>query len=77
MKILCEDGWKDLKEYIICEDCGREYPEVWLVSDQMWKLITGITDGSGFLCMDCFDELAREQGIFLNWTCDLLQHEDK
>jgi hypothetical protein len=43
----------------------------------MWKLITGITDGSGFLCMDCFDELAREQGIFLNWTCDLLQHGDK
>jgi len=75
-KILCEDGWKDLKEYIMCETCDHLYPEIWMAPKQLWEKVTGRTDGSGLMCMACFDELARERGIFLHWTCELLQYKE-
>lgn len=75
-KILCDDGWKKLKDHVICEVCDKPYPEIWMVPSQLWEKITGKTDGRGFMCMSCFDQLAREQNIFLSWTCKPLRHMD-
>jgi hypothetical protein len=30
-------------------------------------MVTGIENGSGLLCVDCFDELAREKEITVYW----------
>ncbi len=52
-----------------CFKCGRGYLTVWQTTDKIWELITGIKDGSGLMCMDCFDQEAQKKGITLYWEC--------
>lgn len=52
-----------------CHKCNERYPQVWDTSDELWKRVTGIDDGSGQMCMTCFDRLAAEKGIVLCWEC--------
>ncbi len=54
-----------------CHKCGREYLTVWQTTDKIWELITGIKDGSGLMCMDCFDREVQKKGITLYWECTI------
>ena len=53
-----------------CEMCGKRYEEVYDVPDWMWKKVTGKKNGSGLLCMSCFDIKARANHLLPYWTCD-------
>jgi hypothetical protein len=53
-----------------CQICGKEYNYVWNTSDELWKKVTGITNGSGLRCMSCFASEAEKKGIFLAWKAD-------
>lgn len=53
-----------------CQACGQPYAYIWAApGDDLWERVTGRTDGSGLLCIRCFDNLARSVGIVLHWTC--------
>lgn len=54
-----------------CHKCGRKYPTVWDTTDKIWEIVTGIKDGSGFMCMNCFEEKAQKKGIKLYWECTI------
>ncbi len=43
---------------MICDMCRRKYDYDYEVSDQDWSGVTGIEDGSGKMCLSCFDNLA-------------------
>lgn len=53
----------------LCQRCRRQYVLVWDAPDDLWATVSGHPQGNGLLCPDCFDELAREGGIFLHWEC--------
>lgn len=54
-----------------CQNCNKKYEIVWNVSDTLWTIVTSRNDGGGLLCMECFDELAREKDIILYWECEI------
>lgn len=60
------DGSPWLGEY--CQSCGEAYSQCWSADDALWKDVTGRDDGSGLLCMQCFDALAQGKGINVVWT---------
>ena len=43
---------------MICENCKHIYNYDYSVPDEDWKEVTGIKDGSGIICLECFDALA-------------------
>lgn len=51
-----------------CRECGRQQPVVWHVSDDLWAAVTGRTDGSGVLCVECFDRAAWRTVGLIRWT---------
>jgi len=53
----------------VCDHCGVEYYAVWRAPDVLWKRLSGRTDGSGLLCMACFEEAALQGNIALYWEC--------
>ena len=50
-----------------CELCGIAQPLIWTADDELWKEVTGIQDGSGIYCPQCFDKLAQEISVLLQW----------
>lgn len=50
-----------------CQICGKEYEYVYSVSDELWKKITSIKNGSGLRCILCLEKQARNKGIYLQW----------
>ena len=56
--------------YEHCQICGKKYEYVYKVSNELWEKVTGIKNGSGLRCIDCFDKEAKEKGIFLQWIPD-------
>lgn len=55
----------------ICHSCGHPYTTVWRAPDAIWQAVTGITDGSGLRCLNCFDAEAAIAGINIWWECSL------
>ena len=53
----------------ICQNCGKKYLTVWQAPDWLWEKVMGRE--SGLLCMNCFDEKAREEGFGLYWQCEV------
>lgn len=49
-----------------CQKCDKRYPYVWATSNDLWQKITNKETG-GLYCVTCFDKMAREKGIYLNW----------
>ena len=41
-----------------CRICKRKYSYDYEVTDEDWKFVTGIQNGGGAICIDCFDEMA-------------------
>lgn len=41
-----------------CRVCKRKYGYDFIVTDDDWEFVTGITNGGGAICIDCFDEMA-------------------
>lgn len=37
----------------------------------LWELVSGHKDGSGLLCLQCFDKITRAKGIELYWSCTI------
>lgn len=66
----------------ICQECGRPVRTVWWCHDDMlWEKVTGKIkpagsreSASGIMCMDCFDELAREVCVWIEWAPVNLRH---
>jgi len=56
-----------------CQECGGYVQHIWHAPDEIWEKVTGNKDGSGNLCLRCFDAKAEELGILLYWEC----HEDE
>lgn len=50
-----------------CQHCGDIYGMVYHVPDELWEDVTGISNGSGLLCLPCFDKAARGKDIFVYW----------
>ena len=46
-----------------CRRCGRRDGLDAVVSNDDWAIISERTDGGGFLCLWCMDELAAERGM--------------
>jgi hypothetical protein len=56
----------------ICCICGRGVDAVWWCQDgELWARLTGWTEGGGCTCVGCFDRLADNAGVFLQWTARL------
>ena len=58
-------------EWERCESCEHLYSSVWRAPDEIWNKVTGITDGSGLYCVDCFSEIAEQKNIILYWECQM------
>lgn len=57
-----------------CGVCGWKVGMVWWCDNPiMWVLVTGYSEGEGVLCMQCFDDRAHKQGIYLQWRVELLK----
>jgi hypothetical protein len=56
------DGW----DGETCQQCNAAYREVWWAPDDVWNEVSG---DYNLLCPGCFDQLAREKGIYLHWGC--------
>jgi len=52
-----------------CQECGRYVEQVWQAPNDIWEKVTGIKDGSGILCINCFNAKAEAQRVFLYWEC--------
>lgn len=44
---------------MICKICKLIYKYDYSVTNKDWEIVTGIKDGSGLICLDCFDEMAH------------------
>ena len=53
-----------------CQCCDKLYGETWRAPDVLWQKITGITNGSGLFCIECFSIMAERKGIILYWECE-------
>jgi len=68
----CRDhpGWHiepDVWEGETCNDCGGRYEHtIWTAPDTLWHQLVGKPGGT--LCPPCFDDRAKQAGIFLRWT---------
>lgn len=70
--LVLRAGWgAALIEY--CDDCGREQPLVWWSEDPLWTHVTGIRDGGGVYCPECFDRRADALGLLLQWRPTVLE----
>ena len=54
-----------------CQRCGKWYAEVYSAPDWMWGKVTGLKNGSGLFCMQCFDEMARSKKVIPFWKVGL------
>lgn len=52
-----------------CQRCLNLVDLVWHAPDEIWKKVTGITDGSGVYCVHCFSEMAWKVDMSLYWEC--------
>ena len=43
---------------MICKICKHIYKYDYSVTNEDWETVTGIKNGSGLICLDCFDEMA-------------------
>jgi len=60
-----------------CFSCGKRYPTVYSVPDEVWEQINPTTThGAGLLCPQCADKRARERGIILYWSCGVRKYPD-
>ena len=50
-----------------CRSCKKLYHEVYEVSDELWKKVTGWKNGEGLLCLECFTKLALQKGVHIFW----------
>lgn len=51
-----------------CLRCDREQPIVWEAGPGLWAMVADFDPPErGVLCPECFDDLAREQGLGLRW----------
>jgi len=56
-----------------CHICGAAYDTVWWADKDVWEAVTGGYDGGGGLyCIPCFENMARERGIAIQWACQKL-----
>jgi len=51
-----------------CQICKKGYQTVWSAPDNLWKKLNGNNEG-GLICLNCFDRIAKENGITLYWEC--------
>ena len=68
--LLCDECRKELSTFELCQLCKNRYSEVWEASDDLWKEMMNLDDGSGLCCMHCFNLIAENQGITLKWKCE-------
>lgn len=54
-----------------CENCNRTYKTIYRAPDKLWESVTGNKDGSGLLCIVCFDKLASLNGYKLLWKPEI------
>ena len=47
----------------LCDRCGRRDGMDAAVTNEQWEIISGRSDGGGYLCLWCMDEIACEKGI--------------
>jgi hypothetical protein len=47
-----------------CDSCSEKYEQVWTTSIYLWNKISEDND---FLCIKCFDILAKSKGIIIYW----------
>lgn len=73
--LLCDSCREELKSWELCRRCNRRYPTVWQAPDDIFQQVTGITNGSGLLCISCFDVMAREKGVILFWNCERMSED--
>ena len=62
---LCEEYFAEH-----CQNCGKAYDYVYWVPNELWNGIVG--SEAGILCITCFDNKCRENGIYLRWSCEIL-----
>ena len=61
----------------VCERCGKQYDSLWRAPDGLWEKVMGTKRGwSGLFCMNCFDKMAQDKGIELEWECDYAIWQD-
>jgi hypothetical protein len=53
-----------------CQRCGHVYGDVWWADEDLWIRTTG--GGSALHCPPCFEELAHETGVALEWRARTL-----
>ena len=52
-----------------CLRCKQPYEYIWWAPSETWEEVTKMASGGGGLfCIPCFDKMAEEQGILLQWS---------
>ena len=51
----------------LCQECGRRYI-LWHSPNDIWATVLPESNGAGLLCPNCFDQLAEQCGLSLEWT---------
>jgi hypothetical protein len=51
-----------------CQSCNKFYEIIYRIPNNLWKKISGKKDGSGLLCIECLDKIARKKGMYLYWV---------
>ena len=74
---LSSAGKDDASDCEKCHRCGRRYLTCYGVPDHLWEIVSGKEDGSGLLCPQCFDEVARKKKIILFWSADNIEQRDE
>lgn len=64
--VLCWLGFTIIES---CELCGIEQPICWWADNDLYIKVTG--DRATIFCPECFEELARLQGIKLMWKPEI------
>ena len=55
------------QDYVIEFDVGSDIYQVYRVSDEIWRTVTGFQNGEGTLCLKCFTEKAFKENIHIHW----------
>lgn len=50
-----------------CQDCGLMVGVWWSAADTLWAAVAGRSDGSGVMCVGCFDVRASKRGLSIRW----------
>ena len=58
--------WTGKSDEERCHRCKQYYPQYWHSDDALWTRVAGNYET---LCPECFQEMAQDKGVAIEWKC--------